>query len=311
MRLGNALVLSDYFTFKEVDELKILGILVGKNKREVRDKMWEELISGIERRLNFWKLRTLNLKGKVLILNVLMVSKLWYVLHVYDMPVWTVQRLKRCFLDFLWEGKCEVKKLQGREYLVSFMHLPVYLEDNDINTKLEGSEVIPVSTLKRRCYPGTDIEDGTRFIKIKFQREVASLLYSTRFETAERSQYFWVMDSKQVQTCRMCMSPEHILKNCPDFKGHKCEEHGHFARECNAVKCSDCFKTLNKCECWMQRNEEEEEKQYQVNRQMHSDATGTNEPDEEEEQSGTRGESEGTNEEKGKNGHWKEDYQEE
>ncbi len=45
------------------------------------------------------------MKGKVLILNVLMVSKLWYVLYVSEMPLWTEKRLKKCFLDFLWEGK--------------------------------------------------------------------------------------------------------------------------------------------------------------------------------------------------------------
>lgn len=62
-------------------------------------------MGSIERRMNFWKLRTLNLKGKVLILNVLMSSKLWYFLYVTSMPVWVEKRLKRCFLDFLWEGK--------------------------------------------------------------------------------------------------------------------------------------------------------------------------------------------------------------
>ncbi len=45
------------------------------------------------------------LEGKVLILNVLMVSKIWYVLYVSEMPLWTEKRLKKCFLDFLWEGK--------------------------------------------------------------------------------------------------------------------------------------------------------------------------------------------------------------
>lgn len=105
MRFGKAMVLMDCFHFKEVEEMRILGILMGKNERKVRDEMWEELVTQIERRLNFWKLRTLNLKGKVLILNVLMVSKLWYVLYVSEMPLWTEKRMKKCFLDFLWEGK--------------------------------------------------------------------------------------------------------------------------------------------------------------------------------------------------------------
>ena len=105
VRFGGVNVLTDYFHFKETKEIRILGVLMGKDERNVKEKMWEEIVGGIERRLNFWKLRTLSLKGKVLILNVLMVSKLWYVLYVTAMPVWVEKRLKKCFLDFLWNGK--------------------------------------------------------------------------------------------------------------------------------------------------------------------------------------------------------------
>ncbi len=78
---------------------------MGKDEKNVKEIMWEEIVGGIERRLNFWKLRTLSLKGKVLILNVLMVSKLWYVLYVTAMPMWVEKRMKKCFFDFLWNGK--------------------------------------------------------------------------------------------------------------------------------------------------------------------------------------------------------------
>ncbi len=156
---------------------------------------------------------------------------------------------------------CEVKRLQNRDYVVSFMHLPVYLADEEILNKLEGWGVSPISKLKRRVYPVTSIEDGTRYVKTRFPKEVASLLYSTKMETAEGPQYFRVMHSHQVKTCRLCMSPDHVVKDCPEFKCFKCEERGHFARNCNAVTCPDCNLVLNKCECWMEGEEEEEEQQ--------------------------------------------------
>lgn len=90
--------------------------------------------------------------------------------------------MKKCV--YLLDGleikgaKCEVKKLQEREYIVSFMHLPVYLEDSNIMDKLEGWGVTPTSRIRRRYYPGT----GKR---VKFPNEVVSLPDSTRFETAE------------------------------------------------------------------------------------------------------------------------------
>ncbi len=179
---------------------------------------------------------------------------------------------------------CEIKKLQNRDYVVSFMHLPVYLDDKEILGKLEGWGVNPISKIKRRCYPGTDIEDGTRFLKVRFPKEVASLPYSTRLETAEGLQYFRVMHSHQVKTCRLCMSPDHLLKECPKFVCYKCEERGHYARDCNAVRCPGCQEVLNKCECWMEEEEggREERVDGQVQEGNNEEEGQTDEEQEEE-----------------------------
>lgn len=101
MRFGKADILTDCFQFREVEELKILGILIGKNERKATEKMWDDLIRGIESRLNFWRMRELCLKGKALILNVLMTSKLWYKLYVTEMPCWIEGRLKKCSRFFM------------------------------------------------------------------------------------------------------------------------------------------------------------------------------------------------------------------
>ncbi len=164
--------------------------------------------------------------------------------------------------------KCDVKKLQEREYVVSFMHLPAYLEDRNIMDKLEGWGVTPTSIIRRRYYTGTEIEDGTRFVRVKFPKEVVSLPYSTRFETAEGTQHFRIIHNRQVKTCRLCMNPEHIFKDCPEFQCYKCEQQGHFARDCRAVKCPDCLEILDKCQCWMGGESEQEEKQREVGGQV-------------------------------------------
>lgn len=105
MRFGKVPVLTGCFSFTQVQEMRILGVVLGKNEKIIRDIMWEELVEGMERRLIFWKNRFLNLKGKILIVNVLMLSKMWYVLYVNSMPIWVRQRLKTCILEFLWEKK--------------------------------------------------------------------------------------------------------------------------------------------------------------------------------------------------------------
>lgn len=105
MKFGNVPELAGAFNFTEVQEAKILGVLIGKDEKCAREQMWEGVVYEVERRLNFWRSRCLNLKGKILIVNVLMLSKMWYVLSVSSVPMWVEQRLKRCVLEFLWEKK--------------------------------------------------------------------------------------------------------------------------------------------------------------------------------------------------------------
>lgn len=71
------------------------------------------------------------------------------------------------------------------------------------------------------------------------------------------------------------------MKDCPDFMCFKCEERGHFARDCNAVRCPDCRMVLSKCECEMENEHDEEE---QAGGQMHEEDN----EEQEEETSGTQ-----------------------
>ncbi len=112
MRFGGVAVLTEHFTFKETKEIKILGVLMGRDEKKAGETMWEEALGGIERRLTFWKLRTLTLKGKVLVLNVLMISKLWYILYVSSMPLWVEKRLKKCFFDFFMGREAAKNSIQ-------------------------------------------------------------------------------------------------------------------------------------------------------------------------------------------------------
>ncbi|MGL4765398.1 MAG: hypothetical protein ACRC2N_10280, partial [Aeromonas sp.] len=106
MRIGSAKPLSGNFNFKEeMDNMKILGIRIGKDEKKTRDIIWDEILGSMERRLTFWKRRLLNLRGKILIVNALMLSKMWYALEVISFPVWVYKKLKSCILNFIWEGK--------------------------------------------------------------------------------------------------------------------------------------------------------------------------------------------------------------
>lgn len=65
------------------------------------------------------------------------------------------------------KGKlCEIRQLKTREYVVSFIHLPASIEDSEIVHKLENWGATPASDIRRRMYPGTDIVDGTSYLRV-------------------------------------------------------------------------------------------------------------------------------------------------
>jgi len=59
--------------------------------------------------------------------------------------------------------------------------LPAYVEDDEIIEKLTDLGVRVVSPRRSRYYRGTDIADGTRYMKIKLSHHVKSLPYTMKF----------------------------------------------------------------------------------------------------------------------------------
>lgn len=109
------------------------------------------------------------------------------------------------------------KEINCNEMVVSFLNMPAYIEDDIILQKLSGWGVSAVSPIKRRMWPGTNIADGTRFVKVRFNEQVQSLPYSTKFNAVSGTEYIRVIHDKQIRVCRLCIKPGHILKDCPDF----------------------------------------------------------------------------------------------
>ncbi len=105
MRFGGVPSLFGGFNFEEVQETKMLGVTLGKDEKGARERMFENVVGEMEKRLRFWKGRSLSLKGKILVVNVLMLSKMWYILTVMATPRWVEMRIKRCVVEFVWEKK--------------------------------------------------------------------------------------------------------------------------------------------------------------------------------------------------------------
>ena len=90
------------------DKLKILGIYFGLGNLDHAN--WADRVAKFEKRLNLWKLRTLSLKGKSMIINTIGASGLWYTATVLSLPKWVHSRVKKAVGLFLWSGKAELVK---------------------------------------------------------------------------------------------------------------------------------------------------------------------------------------------------------
>lgn len=92
--------------FKTATEhLRILGVNIGVEEREARDFTWTGVINKMKSTLNYWKQRKLKFRGKVVVVNALLMSKWVYTLGVLDMPVWALKEINNVVSGFLWGGK--------------------------------------------------------------------------------------------------------------------------------------------------------------------------------------------------------------
>lgn len=82
-----------------------LGVAVGNG--DLGTEIWQQRLAASKRTLHSWHQRALTFSGKVLILNSLILSKLWYTASVVDMPTWVIRDVRNMIFSFFWSGKAE------------------------------------------------------------------------------------------------------------------------------------------------------------------------------------------------------------
>ena len=88
-----------------VRKMKILGVFFGTVP--VVEDNWQPKINKLEKSLNLWKSRSLSFVGKSLIVNVLGLSKFFYLGKVLVIPSWVVSRVNNLIWPFLWGSRIE------------------------------------------------------------------------------------------------------------------------------------------------------------------------------------------------------------
>lgn len=85
--------------------MKVLGVYLGVDSTDARDVTWTGVINKIRTVCSAWKGRKLKLKGKIIVVNNLMLSVCVYVMSVIEMPEWVMNELNKIACGFIWEGK--------------------------------------------------------------------------------------------------------------------------------------------------------------------------------------------------------------
>lgn len=137
----------------------------------------------------------------------------------------------------------------SRTTVVSFMKLPSFIEDDEIRRRLESKGIKLVSQIYRRAIPGTQVTDGTRFVKCIFPPGFVSLPWSMGFKVGDVMKYYRVVHNNQAKVCSQCFQPDHIQRDCPFYKCDLCGVQGHTQRRCKTPKCIKCKNPPLNCIC--------------------------------------------------------------
>lgn len=133
--------------------------------------------------------------------------------------------------------------------VVSFMYIPAFIEDDEIINKLNEKGIRVVSPVYRRVIPGTQVADGTRFMRCVFPPNVVALPWTMPFKVGKDTKYYKCVHNNQTKVCSGCLSPEHIHKECPYLVCNGCGVQGHVEKRCKANTCGYCHELPLKCKC--------------------------------------------------------------
>ncbi len=143
MNIGGVMVEGSGVPFKITkDFIKILGVNVGGNAKEARDATWSGVLNKIKQVLQFWRLRDLRLRGKVVVVNSLLLTKCNYVMGVIDLPDWVLNGIKEAVNIFVWGGKGV--KISAKTLIADYSEGGLRL--TDLNVKRNA---IRVKTIKK------------------------------------------------------------------------------------------------------------------------------------------------------------------
>ena len=104
--LGQGNVKREEFNFPiRKDFIEVLGVCIGNDNNTIETENWKNKTDSCCNVLKRWKGRNPSFKGKALVINSLVVSRLTYLATILPVPRWVVDSVKESVVEFMWGGK--------------------------------------------------------------------------------------------------------------------------------------------------------------------------------------------------------------
>ena len=141
------------------------------------------------------------------------------------------------------DDHCSVSGVTKTLLTVSFFGVPMYIDDYELTQKLEEFGCIIKSKWIRKYYVEfPKIENGIRFVRLELPTQAKSLPYAVTINNV----HMRIKHNGQLRVCNLCLSEEHIKRECPYYRCRECDEQGHTFSRCPNIKCYKCGKPGHK-----------------------------------------------------------------
>ena len=87
------------------DYIDILGVTIGNDREQSILHNWNDRVQSCISILRRWKSRRLSFRGKALVVNSLVLSRLNYLVSILPVPDWVISSIRKAVTEFIWSGK--------------------------------------------------------------------------------------------------------------------------------------------------------------------------------------------------------------
>jgi endonuclease/exonuclease/phosphatase family metal-dependent hydrolase len=117
--------------------VKCLGIYINNNNEKAAEYNIKQKFEKMENTIKIWKTRYLTLKGKVTIVNSLLISQMLYIASVMFIPEWAITKYQQLISQFIWDNK--PPKIKYQTLIAPIDKGGLNLQD--LKTKIEANKI--------------------------------------------------------------------------------------------------------------------------------------------------------------------------